>query len=369
MRRLLLFLLVIPSLLVAEVRLSPQSRVSVLTCGTGHELYSLFGHTAIRISDPTMGLDIVYNYGAFDFSAPNFAGRFTKGDLQYFVATDTFNGFMEQYRYEGRSVVEQELFLSVERKQQLFDELTSVLNSDEKFYTYKFIDRNCTNMAMAVINKILGGQILKKTGDTGITYREIIYPYFDGHFFEQWGTSIIFGTKVDQASTTLFLPTELEKSLESATYQGKPLSEKSRLLLDAPKTEAPFSFWNNLYVYLAVLLLVALVNKKSVTVTYLVIIGLVGVFFSVAGWYSLHEELKWNYNVLICNPLLLGLATGMLTNKSKLTRLLTWICVGCLVVYAVYMLTKIHLLTVMPMIVLHGFIFWRILRKYSAVSH
>lgn len=363
MMRFLLFLLFIPLALVAEVRLSPQARVSVLTCGTGHELYSLFGHTAIRVADPTSGLDVVYNYGAFDFSAPNFAGRFTKGDLQYFVATDSFNGFMEQYRYEGRSVVEQELFLSQENKQRLFDELNAVLNSDERYYTYKFIDRNCTNMAMAVINKALGAQILKKTGDTNITYREIIYPYFAGHFFEQWGTSVIFGTKVDQSSTTLFLPTELEKSLEIAVFDGQKLSEKSRLILEVPQTEAPFSLWNNVYVYLAILLLVALLNKKAITATYLVLIGLIGVFFAIAGWYSLHEELKWNYNTLLCNPLFVGIGFGLITNKKKLTRTLTWICAACLVMYVVYMLTKIHLLIVTPMILLHGLIFWRILKK------
>src|SRR5690606_37411580 len=125
---------------------------------------------------------------------PNVLGRVVKGDWQYFVATDSFNGFLEQYRYEGRQGGGQELFLTKDQKQKLFDELTRVLYSDDRFYTYKFIDRNCTNMAMAVVNKILGAQVLKKAGDTSITYREIIYPYFDNHFFEQWGTSLIFGT-------------------------------------------------------------------------------------------------------------------------------------------------------------------------------
>jgi hypothetical protein len=43
-----------------------------------------FGHTAIRVSDAVLGVDVVYNYGAFDFSTPNFVMKFMK-DLQYFA--------------------------------------------------------------------------------------------------------------------------------------------------------------------------------------------------------------------------------------------------------------------------------------------
>lgn len=368
MKKITLLLLLLPLLCFPEVRLSDRTRVSVLTCGLGHELYSLFGHTAIRIKDPQLGLDVVYNYGAFDFSTPNFGLRFVKGDMQYFVAVDSFNGFMQQYQYEQRSVVEQELFLPLEMKQQLFDELSKVLASDENFYTYKFIDRNCTNMAMHVINKVLGEPILKKTGDTSITYREIIYPYFDGHFFEQWGTSVIFGKKVDEDSNTLFLPTELEASLASAQYQGKPLSEKSRPIIQAQETTPPFSIFNSIYLYLAILLGVALANKKVITATYFVVIGGIGAFFCVAGAYSLHEEVAWNYNVLLFNPLLIVIAFGLVAKKQNLLRILSWISAGLLFIYALFMLTKIHLAIVTPMIALHGLIFWRILKPKSLAA-
>jgi hypothetical protein len=38
-------------------------------CGTGNRILLSFGHTAIRVSDAVLGVDVVYNYGAFDFSA------------------------------------------------------------------------------------------------------------------------------------------------------------------------------------------------------------------------------------------------------------------------------------------------------------
>src|SRR6478672_7928341 len=183
MRQLFLFFslfLLTNAAFAQSVPLSPNAQVSVLTCGSSPEIYALFGHTAIRINDPDRGIDIVYNYGAFDFSTPNFALRFVKGDMQYFVTAGSFQDFIIQYDYEKRSISEQILDIPQDKKQQLFEELNSVLFSDARYYTYKFIDRNCTNMAMDVINKILGGKVLYKRKNTDTTYRSILYPYFDG---------------------------------------------------------------------------------------------------------------------------------------------------------------------------------------------
>src|SRR5690606_36976175 len=80
-----------------SVKLSENAEVSILTCGLGNEMYSLFGHTAIRIADPEQNFDVVYNYGAFDFNMPNFFAKFSKGDLQYFVTSDSFEDFIYSY--------------------------------------------------------------------------------------------------------------------------------------------------------------------------------------------------------------------------------------------------------------------------------
>ena len=74
----------------AQNKLSNEAFISLLTCGPGNELYSVFGHTAIRVYDPSTNFDVVYNFGAFDFDTPNFYGKFVKGDLQYFVSTGLY---------------------------------------------------------------------------------------------------------------------------------------------------------------------------------------------------------------------------------------------------------------------------------------
>ena len=138
-----------------NIQLSKNTHVSVITCGTGNESYSLFGHTAIRVQDTINAIDVVYNYGAFDFNTPNFVMKFIKGDLQYFAVAHSYPDFINQYQYEKRSVYEQELNIPVPLKQKLFDNLNASLASGESHYTYKFIDKNCTSMVVDIINKTL----------------------------------------------------------------------------------------------------------------------------------------------------------------------------------------------------------------------
>ena len=341
------------------VPLSENASVSILTCGTGDEVYSLFGHTAIRIKDPARNIDIVYNYGAFDFEAPNFIARFTKGDLQYFVTAESFMDFIRQYHFENRSIYEQVLDIPLEKKQLLFDRLNTVLNSDERYYTYKFIDRNCTNMAVDIINETLDGKIITKTKNTEPTYRETLYPYFNGHFYEQLGTSIIFGTKVDRRATLLFLPIEFQESLYNAKYNGKPLAEKGRMIMAEKAQQTPSSWWNNVFTYLLLLVVIIVLNRNTLTIIYLGILGLIGLFFSIAGWYSLHEELANNYNILLFNPAVLLLIYFYYTKNHRWVVGTSLFCVLSIAIYLVVMMNKVHLLIVMPIVITNLILFWR----------
>ena len=332
-----------------DILLSKNTQVSVITCDTGNETYSLFGHTAIRITDTKNNLDVVYNYGAFDFATPNFVVKFAKGDLQYFAVANSFSDFMRQYTYEQRSVFEQELLIPLAYKQKLFDNLTAVLSSSESYYTYKFIDRNCTSMVVEMLNKTLESNIIVKKSDTDKTYRTILYPYFDNFFYQKLGTSIIFGTKVDDYGARIFLPLELYKSLEQTQYKGQPFSKQSKTLLDFKK-EAPTSWWDNFYTFAFVLGFIVVINKKGIDLFYLSIMGLLGLFFGFMGFYSFHQELANNYNILLFNPLLLALLYFHYTKNKKWIINLSLVNILILVVYLVFMLNKIHLLILSPLI-------------------
>ncbi len=357
-----LFFLLFAGSVLAQTRISDDAKVSVLTCGAGNEVYSLFGHTALRVQDSATALDVVFNYGAFDFEAPNFVGRFTKGDLQYFVTADAFNDFMYQYYFERRSVSEQELNIPPDAKRRIFQRLMHVMDSDEKYYTYKFIDRNCTNMAADLLRKELSVPLAKQ-GDTLSPYRNVLFPYFDRHFYEQIGTSLIFGTKVDRPAEVLFLPVELEQSLAAQSFQGKPLASPKKILLDFPVAPNPGSWWNNIWTFCGILALFAFVPNRFVTAAYLLIAGMIGLFFCIAGWYSLHEELAWNYNALLLNPAFLILAFALLLGKRLLMGRLVLFCAACMAVYLVVILGKVYFWIALTVVVTNAVILFRIWQK------
>ena len=347
-----------------NIILSKNAQASVITCDTGNESYSLFGHTAIRITDLENNLDVVYNYGAFDFRTPNFVAKFAKGDLQYFAVANTFSDFMSQYTYEQRSVFEQELLIPLAYKQNLFDNLTAVLSSNESYYTYKFIDKNCTSMVVDILNKTLGSKIITKKLDTDKTYRSILFPYFDNFFYEKLGTSIIFGTKVDDYSNHIFLPFELLKSLQQTRFENQLLCNESKNLL-VYKKQALNSWWDNIYTYLIFLGLVLILNKKYIDTFYLLIMGLLGVFFSSVGFYSFHQELANNYNVLLFNPTLLILLYFILVKNKKWNINLAVFNIILIGVYLIVMINKAHLLIVLPLMLTNTFIFAKIIFKNS----
>jgi len=365
LKKIVLFILLLTSIRDSFAQthlLSKDARVSVITCGTGNESYALFGHTAIRISDPYNNIDVVYNYGAFDFDTPNFVLKFTKGDLNYFAVAHSYTDFINQYTYEKRSVFEQELNIPLELKQKLFDNLNHALNSEERYYTYKFIDKNCTSMVVDILNKTLGDTIIEKKADTDKTYRTILYPYFDNHFYEQLGTGILFGKKVDEFGTKIFLPFELQKSLKLTRFQNQSICKDNKTILEFTK-ETPFSWWNNCYSYLLLLGLILVLNNKKVDLIYLFTIALFGLFFSFTALYSLHKELAWNYNILLFNPTLFILLYFYFKNNKKWIYNLAVIHLIGLGIYVMLLVNKAHWLIVLPLVITNAVILTKMALK------
>lgn len=359
------FLLAITANTTAQNKLSDEAFISLLTCGPGNELYSVFGHTAIRVYDPATKFDVVYNFGAFDFDTPNFYGKFVKGDLQYFVSTSSYEDFVYTYVYYDRDVYEQVLNLTQTQTQAIADELNNTLLDDNKrFYTYKFIHRNCTTMVADIINKHVTGSISLKNSDQGMTYREIIYSRLIGHhFYENLGIHLTFGYPTDAVSQKLFLPNELMEGVGNTATSIGPLAKKTMTVYTA-RGEKPFSWWNNIYTLIAVCaVLIALSHKQAVQRSFLAIFGLLGIFFAFVHFYSLHSELVQNYNVLLVNPLFLVLLYFVIAGKKKAVKWLVYACMAMMGIYIVFMVNKPHLLIVLPLIVLTAVMLLRVLKS------
>ena len=344
--------------------LSENASVSIFTCGRGNELYSTFGHTAIRIKDSINNIDVVYNYGAFDFRTENFYLKFVKGDLQYFINATSFEDFIYEYQSDNREVIEQTLSFPISKKQELFELLHASLYSEERNYTYKFIYRNCTTMVVEKINAIVGKELIKKVDDSSISYRELLYPYFDNHFYYKLGINIIFGAKTDNKAEKLFLPIELLNSLDKAKIENKPFVVKKETLIKGAEVTSYFSFLNNIYFIALLLLVVALINNKYVSLSYLFITGLLGIFLCLVGLYSEHKEVLWNYNALLFNPIYLILGFLGINWFRKMTNL----CFVMTLVYIAIMIGKPHLPLMIPFILANNYILYKLLKQNKKVE-
>lgn len=356
----LMLLLLISCVAIAQLPLSPAAKVSVLTCEKGNELYSVFGHTALRIKDDSQQLDVVYNYGTFDFNTSNFYLKFIKGDLNYFVSAYPFADFYYEYTFENRLIYEQQLLLTIAQKQTLFFNLNVVLQSDKKYYHYKFIDRNCTSMVADKINETFGKKVVENTTDTDKSYREILFPYVANHFWENFGISLIFGLKTDAQGQKLFLPNQLMESLKTATCNNQKIATTPITLLQAKPSDIVTPFWDSYYMYCGILLLLLAIRKKKVFLIYFGILGFVGLFLATLGLYSSHQEVLYNYNILLFNPFLLLLLYFYVKNKTKALQKTIVFLLICLALYLVILIPKIDFLLFLPMIGASFVIFYRI---------
>ncbi|MEQ8424477.1 MAG: DUF4105 domain-containing protein, partial [Cyclobacteriaceae bacterium] len=162
MRYLFLFYFFITSLSASgqAIQLSENAHIGVITCAPDQgELYSAFGHSAIRVYDPANGIDFAYNYGVFDFNQPNFYLNFTRGHLLYKLAVQSYPRFREVYLYYNRWVHEQVIDLNQEQKQKIFDYLQTNARPENQEYLYDYFYNNCATKIRDVFKEVLQDEI------------------------------------------------------------------------------------------------------------------------------------------------------------------------------------------------------------------
>ena len=218
-RRLYLFILCLTAWIGAEARsLSEEARISLLTCTPGEELYARYGHTAIRVQDPQNRLDLVFNYGIFDFNTDHFYWKFVKGETWYELGAITMPWFMLEYEEEHRPVYEQVLNLNPSQREEIWQALVRNYEPENRKYLYNFVFDNCATRPYWLIAKVLGDTIISDyTGNTGVSYRSFIRHYTGSRTWSNAGINLLFGRRADKGMNSdqrLFLPEELMKTLQ-----------------------------------------------------------------------------------------------------------------------------------------------------------
>ena len=318
------FLLIVLSLLIFQPTvnaqsLSPQATVSILTCNPGTEVYSMYGHTAIRVNDPAQKIDIVFNYGAFSFETPDFLYRFAKGQTDYKMDGGRFQSFLPEYDEEKRSVYEQVLNLPPEGKNQLFQALIENFKPENQVYRYNFFMDNCASRVRDMVERYAGAPIRFTDNHPTESYRELIKHFHHSFRWFDLGIDLLVGKKADQpvsAYGQMFLPEYLMEQFSKAkiTIDGKsqPLVLETQVLREYPNSKLnsdlplPAIVFGILFFIIATISVRGFLQKKKADWLDYWLLGLSGFSGLIIGWFTLYSEhpaMSPNYNLLWAFPL------------------------------------------------------------------
>ena len=335
-------------------------RISILTCSPGEELYSTFGHSAIRVTDSVSHRDIVYNYGTFNFDEPGFYTKFIRGKLSFYLSTDDFDSFISEYIEEKRDITEQVLNLTCAEKYNIVMLLQANMLAANRTYKYDFTFDNCTTRLRDLVEKcadtsINFGNVLSSKK----TFRDLIYEYLNKND-KQWsklGIDILLGGRMDvvmKPREVMFLPDYLLKSFDSSTIDSRPLvsSEKNIIDLNAPPVIVDY-FTHPLFIFSCFFLLIVLLSFFKNSFIKRVLIAFDGFMFFITGLLGIllifmwvgtdHFMCKDNFNLLWAWPTNIVAAFLMHSAKRPAAKYFKIYAVFNLVLFASWFFLPQHL--------------------------
>jgi hypothetical protein len=314
-KKLIAFLLVIVSFSVyAQLKLTTESKISILTIGPGTSLNDAFGHSAIRIKDPVYKFDIVFDYGRYDFETENFYLKFAQGKLDYEINQSDFEVFMRYYQYNNRSVKEQLLNLNTEQKTAFYYLLKEAIKPENKSYPYDFFYNNCATKIKDDIETILNNQLAyyPKTTFKQFSFRNLIRSDLNQNSWGSFGIDIALGSKIDQIASVeehMFLPKYLHQLLENArlkTDDSRLVSISKTLYPSDAITKTNF-FSSPLFILGALTLIMLFITYKDyknntrskwLDMGLFAFTGVVGVLLLLLWFATDHQATAYNYNLL-----------------------------------------------------------------------
>ncbi len=334
--RIFLSLLIIWGSMLSYAQKRDSIQFSLLTCSPGTEIYSLFGHTAIRYQNYTQNKDIVFNYGMFSFSSPNFIYRFVKGETDYQLGVNDFRSFEAEYMFRGSSVYQQILNLTYEEKLKLQNLLFTNYLPQNRVYRYNYFYDNCTTRARDQIEKCIDGNVEYPTSVPDKTFRGIIHEFTKGFDWEEFGIDLCLGAGADKPigiRQQMFSPFYMRSFAESAFIKDengntRPLVLKEEVIVDADTVDAaessfPFSpiACATFFLFLNVVIaFVQIVRKKIYWFWDLILYfsqGLAGCIIAFLFFFSTHPTVDSNWLILLFNPIPLFYLPFMVYNDIK----------------------------------------------------
>lgn len=306
---------------VVGVEYFDSVEVSLLTCAPHEEVYSLYGHTALRWHDLHTGDDLAFNWGIFNFKKPFFIVRFVFGLTDYELGITPFEPFAAYYRRWGAMVTEQVLNLTSAEKSRLQKLLADNYLPENRVYRYNYFYDNCSTRPRDIIERCLDGKVeYKQRQDYELTFRQMIHEKTKHHEWATEGNDLLLGLRADLKTSRQeqeFLPENLLYDFDRAQIRGndgavRPLVVNRRMAVQPGVQVIERDFvMSPIEVGVALLIVSLLVfavewRRRHIFIIWDVVLmaltGLAGCVLFVM-LFSQHPCTTTNLQVLLLNPL------------------------------------------------------------------
>ena len=300
-----------------------------------NEVYTIYGHTALRIYDPTKGKDSVFNYGTFDTSVPNFLFNFVLGKTDYYLSVSTYEQFLYVYSLENVTVIEQVLDISPSGKQEILQMLAINLLPENLIYRYDFLFDNCTTRIRDIIENYNGGTLIYPEQSEKVTFRDLIHSCTYPYPWMTFGIDLLIGNGADSLiclRQELFLPMRLKEVLDESyvltteNEQHPIIISSKNVLVSNPEPIAKLRFWERPikigFLLFLIYILIALdgyAKKRKQKVAFgllFFIAGIAGLLVGFITLFSYHPCTSPNWNLLWLHPFHLIAFVGYFFKKS-----------------------------------------------------
>lgn len=338
---LLYILFLFTSSVFAYPKLSENAAVSILTYSRTNEVHAMYGHTAMRINDPTGGFDMIFNYGMFDFRSDYFVYRFARGYTDYILGISNFQNLSIECYIRNMSVSEQVLNLTPLEKQRVFDFLMKNAEPENRTYRYNFLYDNCATRPRQVIENCVSGRVVYKDSVATKTFRALIHDCIGPNKWLTFGIDLVLGAPLDSKATyreQMFLPAYFADAfnrsviVDSLGNERKMVLSNSEIIPANPLVEEVTPFWYApntiaalIFVLVFVVSFIGLKKQKFYTwidVFLFSVYGLTGSIIFFMTFFSTHPATYPNYNLFVFHPLHLLFAICLLIPvlKAKLSK-------------------------------------------------
>ena len=316
--------------------------ISLLTCAPHNQIYSLYGHTALRVQNKETGDDVAVNYGMFSFKKPYFILRFIFGLTDYEMGIEPFEYFVAEYATYGSEVVQQRLNLTNEEKQQIISALQRNADPNNKVYRYNYFYDNCTTRARDILLDNINGKVQYR-GRKGVeeTYRDVVHQCTENHLWARFGNDLLLGVMADKPLSfeqKQFLPHQLMVDFAAASIASnkqmkrKLVAETIQILPDSKESKGDSEPIRPLYIIIGVFCCIVIASllqlKSNVIMWYLdafllLITGLLGLIL-FAMIFSQHPTVQLNFQILLLNPLSVIMLWPVVSKEIKHKAHIYW---------------------------------------------